>query len=350
MSSDVEPIFRPLVPGRVSIIIPAYNSATTIAETLESCLAQTYRDLEVIVVNDGSEDTTGAMLDSFGARIKAIHQQNGGLANARNVGARATTGEFIAWMDADDIAEPSRIAAQHAVLANHAEIMLVSSNFSAFTDDPNVLTPNFVASYYRTPSRLGGLDNIYTRPLDSYTRAGDCRHLLLRGNFIHPPTVMVRRSGFERIGFFDTSLLYSSDFDWILRASRLGEFAFINQSFLRYRLSATQMSRKASAIVPVETIKVIEKIRVADPALANEHAEFLRDKIAECWRDAAEGALDSSRMTALKYWANSAAVKPVSKHLLKILAKIILPQFAKTAAKKMAKRLGLLRPPAQPAV
>lgn len=95
--------------NKISIIVPAYNIETYLARTLDSILAQTYRNLEVIVVNDGSKDGTGAVLDRFAAldpRIRAIHKENGGVTSARLRGLAEATGEWIGFVDGDDLVEP----------------------------------------------------------------------------------------------------------------------------------------------------------------------------------------------------------------------------------------------------
>ncbi|MGB7339227.1 MAG: glycosyltransferase family A protein, partial [Phototrophicaceae bacterium] len=91
---------------RVSIIIPAYNSATYIRETLDSCLAQTYPALELIVIDDGSTDATVAIVQSYGDAVRLIQQANQGPALARNTGIEAATGAYIKFCDADDILYP----------------------------------------------------------------------------------------------------------------------------------------------------------------------------------------------------------------------------------------------------
>ena len=95
--------------NKISIIVPAYNIETYLARTLDSILDQTYRNLEVIVVNDGSKDGTGAVLDRYAARdprIRAIHKENGGVTSARLRGLAKATGEWIGFVDGDDLAEP----------------------------------------------------------------------------------------------------------------------------------------------------------------------------------------------------------------------------------------------------
>ena len=94
---------------RISVIIPAYNIENYLARTLDSVLAQTYTNLEVIVVNDGSKDGTGAVIDAYAGRdgrIKAIHKENGGVSSARLRGVAEATGDWIGFVDGDDFVEP----------------------------------------------------------------------------------------------------------------------------------------------------------------------------------------------------------------------------------------------------
>lgn len=93
---------------RVSVVIPAYNAAALLAPTLESVLNSTYRDLEVIVVNDGSQDETAAVASDFGPRVRVISQKNAGMSASRNRGIQDSDSEFIALVDSDDIWHPQK--------------------------------------------------------------------------------------------------------------------------------------------------------------------------------------------------------------------------------------------------
>ena len=111
-------------PGLVSIIIPCYNAERFLAETLESALGQTYRNIEIIVVDDGSTDNSGGIIRSYGDRIKAQFGPNRGASAARNLGTELARGEFIQYLDADDLliidAVERRIAALHKGAADVA--------------------------------------------------------------------------------------------------------------------------------------------------------------------------------------------------------------------------------------
>jgi len=293
-----------VVPGRVSVVIPAFNCAATVGPAIDSCLAQDYADVEVIVVNDGSTDRTGEVLAAFGERIVVVNQANGGLAAARNAGQRHSSGEFVAWMDADDLMLPGRIRRQAAVLARRPNIGLVSSDFTAFTTPDADIETSHIGSYYDAVSRLGGIRNLYPHPLpgldsdEGAVRAGRVYEDLVWGNFVHPPTVMARRAVLEAAGNSDETLRYSSDYDLIVRMARLAEFAFVDAPLLRYRRSDGQMSRvHAGERMQLEGISILQKLRHDDPDTYARLTPVIRRRLAESHIAAADeiGATDRSR-------------------------------------------------------
>jgi glycosyltransferase involved in cell wall biosynthesis len=186
----------------VSIVIPAYNTAPFIAETLRSVVAQTVTDYEIIVVNDGSPDTTeleGAVAP-FRDRIRYIVQENRGLSAARNAGIRAARGDFVALLDSDDVWEPDYLAHQLDVLER-----------GGF----DVVYPN--ATNFGDPMRSGRLF------MDVHPSSGDVTFESLvsqRCNVM--VSVLARRDVLIEAGLFDESLRSSEDFDMWLRVVQGG--------------------------------------------------------------------------------------------------------------------------------
>lgn len=294
-------------PPLVSIVIPAYNCAGTIAATIESCLAQTWSNFEVVVVNDGSTDGTSAELARFEPHIRVVDQSNGGLAAARNAGLAAARGELIALMDADDLMLPERVAVQVAVLAADPRSVLVSSDFSAFDDTHGEIDRSHIASYYQAWDRQGGAHSIYPEALtlaigSPAVRCGEVLASLVCGNVVHPPTTMIRASALVQAGPFDIGLRYSCDYDLFCRLAALGRFAYVDAPLLRYRISPTQMSSTARlGRLPLETILVLERMAAAHPALHARKRELFALRIAESLIDAAGqiGSFDRRRALAL---------------------------------------------------
>lgn len=322
----------------VTIAIAAYNCAETIGATLESCLAQSAASVEVLVVDDGSTDSTAAVLARFVPRIRVVRQPNGGLAKARNTGMREAAGRYIAWMDADDLCHPDRLLLQGQVLDTCPDVALVSSNFSAFRTQGNDEDPAHLCAYYKAPQRLGGLPKIYPQrgslePAPSATtrlpvevRRGKVYPTLLEGNFVHPPTVMFRRSLLTAAGECDASLRYSSDYDFFIRLSRLGEFAFIDAPLLRYRLSETQMSKAAvGGTMQMETIAILDRVRATDPAIHSQCRPLFERRYAQSYVSAARaiGAADKLRGFSLLWRGLRYGAHP--RDVVRTAARIVVP-------------------------
>ncbi len=181
----------------VSVVIPAYNAAHTLGRTLESVVAQTYRPLEVIVVDDGSEDDTARVVDDAaveaspkGVPVRYIHQSNGGPARARNTGTGAARGEFVAYVDADDIWTPEKTAKQMAVFREFPDVALV------FTDAEVSRTRDGQSGVFRVFEKLDlgpayfGHASLIEDPLGK----------LLEKNFVPTSSVMIRRGCLEAHG------------------------------------------------------------------------------------------------------------------------------------------------------
>jgi glycosyltransferase involved in cell wall biosynthesis len=323
----------------VSVVIPAYNAASTLPETLESVFCQTYPHVEIVVVNDGSRDGSRALLDGYGARLRAIHKPNGGLASSRNAGIAAARGELIAILDADDLCAPERLAVQASVMARFPEVGLGSSGFSAFGEE---VSDDFGPRYYsRIAESEGGLADLYPSKerltvdvggaassvaVDVYH--GSVYEELVHGNFVHPPTMMFRRRLYEAAGRFDETLSTTSDWEWIVRAARLEPFAHVARSLLRYRLSPGQMSRGGNPTRgALEILRVLERNCDNDAALFARDRRALRRRLAAFSLDAAYALAEEAHAPALRMLARSAAYGTGDRLMWgKILVKALLPR------------------------
>lgn len=235
--------------ARISVIIPAYNAAATIIDAVQSVLSQSWPNVECIVVNDGSTDQTTSLIAPLASRITCIDKENGGFASARNAGMQAATGEWIAWLDADDMFEPDKLERQMALLDERPELGLVCSDFSMF-DETGVLAMSAIKSYYGVFSRGVTLSSAFTHGTTlangDPARFGNVFDALLRGNFIHPPTVLFRKEVFDAVGPQRTDLVNATDYEYFLRIARRYEVGYVDAPLLRYRISATQSSAPAN--------------------------------------------------------------------------------------------------------
>ncbi|MEQ1804972.1 MAG: glycosyltransferase [Burkholderiaceae bacterium] len=296
----------------VSVAVPVFNGQATVGQALQSLLSQTYRNLEIIVVDDGSTDGTWDVLQSFGSSIRAIRQANGGLAAARNAGLQAATGEFIALMDADDLCEPDRIAAQVQFLRQCPELSLCCSDFGAFSAEGQVSHSHIAAYYSRCNLAEGGvaarfphrgsidLRNCLPRRLENAAEVpiyfGAAYEDISLGNFVHPPTVMFRRSLIKEVGSFDLEAKTMCDWDWLVRVARVSAIGFIDRPLLQYRLSASQMS--ATEFSGIDSLLVARRICERDPTLIARWPKRFRQRFGRLSASVADSLADKRPLQA----------------------------------------------------
>jgi glycosyltransferase involved in cell wall biosynthesis len=190
----------------VSVVIPLYNQANFILQAVASVRAQTHRDLEIIVVDDGSDDGGSEILrQEFGADLVLIEQKNRGPSASINVGLRAATGSFIALLGGDDLCMPDRIE-QQLVFAHETANDIVFSQPVLIGPDGQQLPDDTYPVFY---SDMSAGRSIFNR-------------LLLDGNFLCAPTALMRREVVGRIGYFHEGLIQLQDYEYWLRACVAG--------------------------------------------------------------------------------------------------------------------------------
>jgi glycosyltransferase involved in cell wall biosynthesis len=204
----------------VSVIIPNYNHASYIADAIHSVLAQEYPHVEVIVVDDGSTDNSCEVIGSFGQRVRAIWQKNQGLSAARNTGIQIAQGEYIALLDADDMYEPDFLSTLVPLLQANPHVGACHCGYQ-FVDHRN-------RPLAQREARSIPAEEFYTT--------------LLGGNFLVPEAILVRRSCYEDVGPFDTSLRASEDWDLWLRIARDFKIMGTTRILTRHRILPGSMS------------------------------------------------------------------------------------------------------------
>jgi len=328
----------------VSVVIGTYNAAHLIGETIDSILAQTYSPIEIVVVDDGSTDDTWSVLQSYGNQIVAHRQANGGVAPARNTGLRQARGSFIALMDHDDICEPERIAVQVKLLLSQPEVVLCSSDFSAFNQDGRIADSYCAVYYSQCHASNGGVQARY--PNAGVLDVGDCRtpkssapdlatvyhgevyDEMVLGNFVHPPTVMFRQGLVKTVGMFDPAARMMCDWDWLTRASRIGSFAFIERPLLRYRRSETQISSaRHHPRASIDSLYVAQRIVARDPDIGARKPRALRRHLGTMCLDAADANAEvNSRQAARMLCESVFRYGTVQRQTGRTLLKIVLPK------------------------
>lgn len=209
----------------VSVVIATYNMARYLPQALRSVLLQTYPNLEIIVVDDGSTDATPVVIEPFRSSpaVRYIRQANAGQAAAKNHGVREARGEYIAFLDADDFWVDDKLAAQVPLLQRSPDVGVVYSRLHYV--DAN-------------GTRVGVSDNELFR--------GDVSGALFVRNFIGFGTAVARRACFECLGGFDESLTMGIDYDLWLRFSTRYRFDYVDRPLLCYRRWPGQMSNDTS--------------------------------------------------------------------------------------------------------
>ena len=231
----------------VSVIIPIYQRAHLVSQTIESVLAQTYTDYEIIVVNDGSTDNTKEVLACFGNKITTIHQENKGVSAARNTGINAAKGLYIAFLDSDDLWQPNKLEKQLAFFESNPKIGLVYSD-AFFFNEKGVLPDKWTSVYPPPPV---------------------WQFLALFGrNFILTSTVVVRRECLDEVGLFDETLKSCEDYDLWLRIIEKFPIYFLNEPLGYYRQSANSLDSNREQMLATN-LRAREKAFSRNPELRN---------------------------------------------------------------------------------
>jgi glycosyltransferase involved in cell wall biosynthesis len=217
----------------VSVIIPVYNCQAYIAQAVRSALEQDHPSKEVIVVNDGSTDGTLAVLREFGDAIRVVDQPNGGPPRARNAGLRAARGDYVAFLDADDVWIQGKLSAQVAHMEAHPEVGTSYTRWHVWPPDADgaFTSPAFAARPLRDV------------PIDA-TRSGWIYGRLLFDSELLTTTVMIRMSVVRQVGEFDLKLFNGDDYDYWIRLSRVAQIACLDAVGALYRVVPNSVSRR----------------------------------------------------------------------------------------------------------
>ncbi|MHB0912203.1 MAG: glycosyltransferase family 2 protein [Armatimonadota bacterium] len=203
----------------ISVIIPVYNVASYVEQTLRSVLDQTYPKLEIIVVDDGSSDDTGKIVDRYltDPRIKYIQQENAGPAAARNRGVCQSGGDLIAFLDGDDLWLPEKLERQVKLFLRDPCLQISATNYSIISEDGSNTGR---LQYSECPKDL----------------IADPKSTLLCRGAISTCTVMMRRESFDSAGGFDESLRWAEDYDmWLKVVQNGGRLAFTMEPLTQVR-------------------------------------------------------------------------------------------------------------------
>lgn len=197
----------------ISVVIPAYNCADFLGEAISSVLNQSFQDFEIIVVNDGSTDNTASVLETFHDRIRIINQSNKGKSEARNTGIEASSGDFVAFMDADDISHPDRFSSQVDFLRQNPDIGVVGSDVAIVDNRQQI------KGFYRMPTSDLAIRwrSLFMLP---------CYNIMVRRDLLNK-NMHIR---------FPSGIPYAEDYDFLVELLHYAKAASIPKPLLNYRL------------------------------------------------------------------------------------------------------------------
>jgi glycogen(starch) synthase len=250
----------------ISCIVPVFNGERYLAEALDSIIAQSYRPLEIIVTDDGSIDGTPGVMASYGEQVRYLRQLNSGPAAARNLGVRAAQGEFVAFLDADDVWHPEKLIRQIARLHERPEIDL------CFTSFQNFWMPELADEELRYQGH----------PLSSPQSAWSIC------------TLLARRAVFERFGQFPEGARQLENMPWFLRAGRQGAVIEVLPDRLMYRrVHRGSLSRKGASQFFDNFLPVLKEWRDFRRRQSSEKMEFTTDQSQDLTRPGDAAALQA---------------------------------------------------------
>ncbi len=309
----------------ISVILPVYNGEKTIRETIESILKQTFSDFELIVINDGSKDSTVEIVSSFpDPRIKLFSYPNAGQPASRNRGISRAEGEYISFIDADDLWTPDKLEAQFKALQNNPQAAVAYSWTNMIDESGKFLREGAYLSY-----------------------EGDVLTELLLSNFLeNGSNPLIRASALREVGNFDESLSNAHDWDMWLRLAARYHFVAVSSIQILYRVSSTSMSSNVLGMQK-SSLRVIERAYAQAPesiqhfkriSLANSH-KYLIFKALEGFPNPKKGL---AAAWFLWYAVRNDPVLLRRRIFWKVLFNIALvvslpPQMAKNLLSKMHK-------------
>jgi glycosyltransferase involved in cell wall biosynthesis len=277
---------------KVSVVIPTYNRENFLHETIESVLAQTYQDFEVIVVDDGSTDNTRELISAFPVRY--FYQENQGVAAALNKGAELSRGEYIAFLGSDDVWLRYILEKEVEVLDKYPEVGLVYGQFNMM--DESGTTYKVKGSTFMNSS---GIVN----------RQDQIRELLFLCR-IFPSVALMRRSCFDEVGGFNAGLRMNEDRHLFMRMAKRCRMAYIAEPLVNYRVHPNQLHRNEDPEMVEKSFLLVLREVFDDPELAPQFEPWKRRVYFFAYRRIAEFVYGRDMKMARRYLRKAVRVCP----------------------------------------
>jgi glycosyltransferase involved in cell wall biosynthesis len=308
----------------VTVTIPTYNCAEYLPDTLDSVLRQSYPQVEIVVVDDGSTDNTPRILAGYGDRLTVVSQPHQGLGAARNAGVRRATGDFVAFLDADDIWEPDKLELQMQLFLAHPSTDVTYTNFVPFGEPAEYQHgfEGFRGALHDLPRRRVSAEGYVFE-----TPAFFAHFLRHSTNPCWTSTVVARRSALAQVGPFSEDHA-ECDAEMWLRLARHCRFGYVDRILVRRRVRRERFRRDPighERRIQAGTIRMLERLPTYVTLTAAEH-RILRAKLAE--HQFAAGYLEFSHESptaARRHFARSFRCAPSRRAALYLLAACLPP-------------------------
>jgi GT2 family glycosyltransferase len=347
-------------PAMVSVIIPTFNRAYCVADSIDSALNQTHRNIEVIVVDDGSNDGTRDLVRSRYAanpRVRYFYQSNAGVASARNVGLLHAQGAFVAFLDSDDLWLPWKLALQLKALALiPREVGMIWTDMMAIGTDGSILKRRYLREMYKAyrffptnqslfpaHTALTTQDSVPGGPSspDAFLGWGDIYSSMVLGNLVHTSTVLLRRSRQLEVGVFDERLRVGEDVDYHLRTCAAGPVAFLDLCSAKYRVGNSDQltARSYSVDLARNNLTMIDSAIARDRARIQLSAAAIRSVLsgAHAWVGAAEVAAGNIRVGREFAW-RALSIRPFNFRAMRALVRSFVPARALDLYRALGRR------------
>jgi len=304
----------------VSVVIPTYNRAARVSAALDSALRQGVPDLEIVVVDDGSQDDTNAVVAAYGDRVQYVHQANAGVGAARNTGIRRATGTFVAFLDSDDRWHDYKLSMQLALLREHPSVGLVFSDFAIEKPDGTSLKhgaslwagrtldfPAMTAVTLRQPE--------HATPAWPYASAdgfvGPMYRQLLDELPILTSSVIVRRDVLDASTWYTERVALFEDWEFFARVARRADVGYLATSTTVNvgHLDPGRVSKCSSFDRAVSYQTLVERVWLTDPAFIGEHEAAVQlahgHALLAVAREAVLAGRPAEARGALERWAGA---------------------------------------------
>jgi len=312
----------------ISVVIPTYNCAKFLPGAISSVIEQTYKIIEIIVVDDCSHDDTEQVVKRFPMGIYNIkyikHDENKGISATRNTGIATAKGEFIAFLDADDIWAPHKLEYQYKIFKENPQLGLVFTGYKLID-----LNKRIMREYL--PPRFKNQNDFI-------------KNLLIR-NVVNPTSsVLIKKECIEKVGLFDTSLKVAEDWDMWIRIAHKYKFGTVESPCVTYREHSQNISRDVRKMILYSTEVIFKNLSLFADIFPKKELQIIKKKaLSSLYLSAAQGVRDDTnrRKEMLRYLTKSIFFYPLKTFVrddkYTLLFKAIFPPTLYNALKKLRK-------------